>query len=90
MTVARDWPRVRAERSFLNCPRCGLSIRPKMSSWSPEHCPRCPGNGGIAVWMFRSRLPTAELYSDDDRAPQFPERRQASQQPAAVARRGVR
>jgi len=87
MTVAGDGPRVGADGSFLNCPRCGLSIRPK--AWSFEHCPRCLGNRGIAVWMFRSPLPTAELYSDD-RAPKSPERRPASQQPAGVARGGVR
>ena len=33
---------------FLNCPRCGLSIRLKVSPLTVEYCPRC---------MARARIP---------------------------------
>ena len=60
---------------FLNCPRCGLSIRMKAAWWSAiEYCPRCIARARIAVKLFSSGLPAAELYADglvpqaDDRA----------------------
>jgi hypothetical protein len=50
--------------SFLNCPRCGLSIRPKARGSTIEHCPRCSTRASIQVKLFSSPLPTAELYRD--------------------------
>ena len=50
--------------SFLNCPRCGLSIRPKTRWLTIEHCPRCMAVAGIPVRLFSSALPAAELYRD--------------------------
>jgi hypothetical protein len=47
---------------FLSCPRCGLSIRPKVSRLPVEHCPRCMARARIAVKMFASTLPASELY----------------------------
>ena len=47
---------------FLNCPRCGLSIRPKARWMTVEHCPRCLARARVAVTMFPSPLPAAELY----------------------------
>jgi len=48
--------------SFLNCPRCGLSIRPKARGSTIEHCPRCIARASIEVKLFSSPLPPAELY----------------------------
>jgi hypothetical protein len=48
--------------SFLNCPRCGLSIRPKARGSKIEHCPRCMARASIQVKLFSSPLPPAELY----------------------------
>ena len=48
--------------SFLNCPRCGLSIR-QSARFSVDHCPRCLAQG-ISVALFSSTLPTSELYGD--------------------------
>ena len=41
---------------FSNCPRCGLSIRPKARGMAVEHCPRCLARARVAVKMFSSRL----------------------------------
>lgn len=49
---------------FLNCPRCGLSIRPRARWLAIEHCPRCMARAQIPVSLFASPLPTAELYPD--------------------------
>src|SRR5947209_4687913 len=46
----------------LNCPRCGLTITPKASWLTIEHCPRCIARNGLAVSLFASTLPTDELY----------------------------
>jgi hypothetical protein len=50
--------------SFLNCPRCGLSIRPKARGSRIEHCPRCMARASIQVELFSSALPPAELYHE--------------------------
>jgi hypothetical protein len=54
---------------FLNCPRCGLSIRPKTRWMTIEQCPRCLARARVAVKMFSSALPAAELYREGQ-APQ--------------------
>jgi len=68
------------ERLFLNCPRCGLSIRQRRQWLAIESCPRCLGRSGIPVTLFVSTLPVGELYVDGlapgDRLPgATPERR---------------
>jgi hypothetical protein len=45
---------------FLNWPRCGLSIRPKVHWLALEYCPRCRAR--IPVRLFSSALPASELY----------------------------
>lgn len=53
-----------AAAAFLDCPRCGLSIRMK-ASWSAiEYCPRCIARARIAVKLSSCGLPAAELYAD--------------------------
>jgi hypothetical protein len=49
---------------FLNCPRCGLSIRPRARWLAIEHCPRCMARAQIPVSLFASPLPSAELYPE--------------------------
>ena len=46
--------------SFLDCPRCGLSIRPKARGSRIEHCARA----SIQVELFSSPLPPAELFRE--------------------------
>jgi hypothetical protein len=50
--------------AFLNCPRCGLSIRPKGSWFTVEYCPRCMTRAD-SVKLFSSTLPAAELHPED-------------------------
>jgi hypothetical protein len=52
---------------YLNCSRCGLSIRPRFIA--VEHCPRCIARSRIAVPMFRSPLPARELLAESKRTP---------------------
>jgi hypothetical protein len=47
----------------LICPRCGLTITPKASWLTIEHCPRCIARDRLAVSLFASTLPTAKLYA---------------------------
>ena len=64
MIGTRD-PASKAQSSvFLNCPRCGLSIKPRGGWLAIEHCPRCLARARVPVRLFSSRLPTAKLYSD--------------------------
>ena len=49
---------------FLNCPRCGLSIRPKATWPAIEHCPRCLARASVPVKLFGSPLPPTELYPE--------------------------
>lgn len=55
----------RSAVQFLNCPRCGLSIKPRGSWLAVEHCPRCIGRARVPVQLFSSSLPAAELYAED-------------------------
>ena len=50
---------------YLNCPRCGLTMTPRASRLTVEHCPRCMARNGIPVGLFASTLPTGELYAAD-------------------------
>jgi hypothetical protein len=50
--------------SFMDCPRCGLSIRPKASWLTVEYCPRCIARARTPVKLFSSTLPAAELYPE--------------------------
>lgn len=62
MTGAHDLAASARAVSFLNCPRCGLSIKPKTSWLTIEHCPRCIARARIPIKLFSSPLPTTELY----------------------------
>jgi uncharacterized C2H2 Zn-finger protein len=48
--------------SFLNCPRCGLGIKPRAPGLTVEHCPRCMALARIPVKLFASPLPPSELH----------------------------
>ena len=63
----------------LNCPRCGLTIKPKASWLTIGHCPRCIARSGLAIGLFASSLPAGELYAagaapDSDRLAAPPSR----------------
>jgi len=49
---------------YVNCPRCGLTIRPRTEWLAIEHCPRCLARRRAAVNVFASTLTAAELYGE--------------------------
>ncbi len=54
---------------FLNCPRCGLSVRRRFESLMLEHCPRCIGRAGISVRMFVTERPAIQWHRDRSASP---------------------
>ena len=60
--TSTDDPAVSGSASFLNCPRCGLSLRPRASWLTIEHCPRCIARDRTAVKLFSYPLPAIEHY----------------------------
>ena len=62
ITSTEDPAASRLAAPFLNCPRSSLSIRPKARWMTVERCPRCLARARVAVEMFSSPLPAAELY----------------------------
>ena len=48
--------------SFLNCPRCGLSLRPRVSWLTIEQWLRCMARARIPITLLSSPLPTIERY----------------------------
>jgi anti-anti-sigma factor len=46
--------------SYMNCVRCGLSVRLRTDRLAWEYCPRCQGRSGVSVPMyFSERRPGA-------------------------------
>jgi hypothetical protein len=54
--------------SYLNCPRCRLTVRLPFYSAAPEHCPRCERKHGIREPVFLSQAPS-RLLSMEPAAP---------------------
>jgi hypothetical protein len=50
---------------YLDCPRCGLTIKPRADWLTIEHCPRCLARRHVVVSMFASTRPADELYAHD-------------------------
>lgn len=54
-----------ADVAFLNCSRCGLSIRVRFASLEVEHCPRCLVRERLLQPLFRSPLPLTALCGNE-------------------------
>jgi hypothetical protein len=54
---ARRSQRAKRRVAYMNCPRCGLSIRLRASYLTLESCPRCLARRYVAVQMFVSDRP---------------------------------
>lgn len=52
--------RPNSDTVYLNCPRCGLSIRRRIEWLTVEYCPRCIGRARIPVGLFTSNRPAGE------------------------------
>jgi hypothetical protein len=48
--------------SYVNCPRCRLTVRLRHDSVTPEHCPRCQARHGVQSKVFLSPTP-ARLFA---------------------------
>lgn len=46
---------------FLNCSRCGLSIKVRFAWMQMEHCPRCVARARVLQPLFCSPLPLRML-----------------------------
>jgi hypothetical protein len=57
-----DDPDAGGSGSCLRCPRCGLSIRPRASWLTIEHCPRCIARDRTPVKLLSYPPPAVEHY----------------------------
>jgi hypothetical protein len=60
----REQPQSSAGESFLNCPRCGLTIKVRASWLAIRFCPRCLARSQSVVELFSSALPAEVLYAE--------------------------
>jgi hypothetical protein len=51
----------RREMSYVNCPRCRLTVRLRADALAPEHCPRCERKYGVRERVFLSPQPSRLL-----------------------------
>jgi hypothetical protein len=49
---------------YLNCPRCGLSIRVRLPWLAMTHCPRCIARAHTAVELFGSDVSASIVYAN--------------------------
>jgi len=50
---------------YLNCSRCGLSLRVRFAVLEPTNCPRCLARSRVVQPLFRSPLTVRELEGTD-------------------------
>jgi hypothetical protein len=48
--------------SYVNCPRCRLTVRVSHDALAPEFCPRCAARHGVQSKVYLSSTP-ARLFS---------------------------
>ena len=53
--------------SYLNCPRCGLSVEAHAGQAVEVSCPRCRGRANVVVPMYETDRPRPPV---DARAPE--------------------
>jgi uncharacterized paraquat-inducible protein A len=44
--------------SYVNCPRCRLTVRVRADALAPAHCPRCAHKHGVREPVFLSETPS--------------------------------
>jgi len=47
--------------SYVNCPRCRLTVRLRYDALTPEFCPRCAAKHGVQSKVYLSPTP-ARLF----------------------------
>ena len=48
--------------SYVNCPRCRLTVRLRHDALTPEYCPRCQARHGVQSKVYLSATP-ARLFA---------------------------
>jgi hypothetical protein len=51
--------------SYVNCPRCRLTVRLRFDALAPEYCPRCERRHGVQERVFLSPEPSRLLNMPD-------------------------
>lgn len=51
--------------SYLNCPRCGLSVETHAGHASDVSCPRCRGRAGVLVPMYETDRPRPPIEAGE-------------------------
>jgi hypothetical protein len=64
--------------SYVNCPRCRLTVRLRDDALTPEYCPRCAAKHGVQSKVYLSATP-ARLFGRPQTTPE------PTTQPAAPA-----
>ena len=54
--------------SYVNCPRCRLTVRLAPGAIAPEHCPRCARRHGVREEVFLSPTPS-RLWNTPEASP---------------------
>jgi hypothetical protein len=49
--------------SYVNCPRCRLTVRVPFDALAPEHCPRCEARHGVKAVVFMTPTPSRLFQS---------------------------
>jgi hypothetical protein len=57
--------------SYVNCPRCRLTVRLRDDALTPEHCPRCAAKHGVHSKVYLSATP-ARLFTRPETAVEVP------------------
>jgi hypothetical protein len=55
--------------SYVNCPRCRLTVRLRDDALTPEYCPRCAARHGVQAKVFLSSTP-ARLFVRPEAEPE--------------------
>ena len=61
--------------SYVNCPRCRLTVRVPFDLPAPEHCPRCEARHGVKETVFLSETPSRLFQRSQAVAPASDETR---------------
>jgi hypothetical protein len=57
--------------SYVNCPRCRLTVRLGDDAITPEYCPRCAARHGVHSKVFLSATPARLFARPEPVAPEM-------------------
>lgn len=71
--------------SYVNCPRCRLTVRLPDDALTPEYCPRCAARHGVQEKVFLSSTPARLFVREQDTSAMEPELTVPEMRPATPA-----